>query len=196
LLDFLQTFQCPGASRKALHGKVEFAHFPQGDPLTDDIIALAAQAGHALQAQGLLLATAESCSGGGIAYAVTEVPGSSAWLDCGFVTYSNAAKTAMLNVAPDLIARCGAVSEPVAAAMAEGAVANSEAQVAVATTGIAGPGGAVPGKPVGTVCFGWRHAGVSHTETRVFAGDRHAVREQTIVHALQGVLRLVGPDAA
>ena len=159
--------------------------------MTNDIIALAAKAGQALQAQGYLLATAESCTGGGVACAITDVAGSTGWFDCGFVTYSNASKTALLDVPAALIAQLGAVSEEVAAAMAIGALANSNAHVALSTTGIAGPGGAVPGKPVGTVCFGWSRAGVTHTERLVFAGDRQSVREQTVVHALQGLLRFI-----
>ncbi len=155
------------------------------------IIDLAARAGQALKAKGLLLATAESCTGGGIAYAITEIAGSSEWFDRGFVTYSNASKTEMLNVPDALIAQFGAVSEEVAHAMAKGALTNSNAHIAVATTGIAGPGGGVPGKPVGTVCFGWAFRNESRTERLVFDGDRRGVREKTIVHALQGVLRVL-----
>jgi len=157
----------------------------------DDITDLAARAGRALQAKGWLLATAESCTGGGIAQAVTEIPGSSEWFDCGFVTYSTASKTELLDVSAALLAQHGAVSEEIAAAMAEGALANSNAHVALSTTGIAGPGGAVPGKPVGTVCFGWSAGGATQTERLVFAGDRQAVRRQTVAHALQGLLRLL-----
>jgi len=157
----------------------------------NDIFSLASQVGLALQAKGWLLATAESCTGGGVAQAVTDIAGSSAWFERGFVTYSNAAKTDLLNVPAALIAEVGAVSEEVAAAMAEGTLANSDAQVALSTTGIAGPGGAVPGKPVGTVCFGWAHGAVVHTERLVFAGDRQAVRDQAVAHALQGLLRFI-----
>jgi nicotinamide-nucleotide amidase len=160
----------------------------------EDIIALATQVGAALKARGLMLATAESCTGGGAAQAVTEIAGSSEWFERGFVTYSNAAKTSMLGVPEDLIAQHGAVSEEVARAMAQGAVANSRAEVALSTTGIAGPGGAVPGKPVGTVCFGWSIAGRTLSERLVFAGDRHAVREQSVAHALHGLLRLIESD--
>lgn len=149
---------------------------------------LATEVGAALQRKGWMLATAESCTGGGVAQAVTEIAGSSAWFDRGFVTYSNAAKTAMLDVPAALIAQHGAVSAEVAAAMASGAQANSAAQVALSTTGIAGPGGAVPGKPVGTVWFGWSVDGVAETECRVFEGDRQAVRAQAVAHALQGLL--------
>ena len=123
--------------------------------MTNDILDLATKVGRALEAKGLLLVTAESCTGGGVAQAITEIPGSTGWFDCGFVTYSNASKTEMLDVPAALIAQFGSVSVEVAGAMAENAIANSNASVAVSTTGIAGPTGAVPGKPVGTVCFGW-----------------------------------------
>ena len=159
--------------------------------MTNDIVELATQVGRALQEKGLLLTTAESCTGGGVAQAVTEIAGSSDWFDCGFVVYSNASKTAMLDVSEALIAQQGAVSEEVAAAMVEGALANSNAHVALSTTGIAGPSGAVPGKPVGTVCFGWGSGTSVNTERLVFSGDRQAVREQTVVHVLQGLLRFL-----
>lgn len=160
--------------------------------MTNDLIELATKAGQALQAKGWALATAESCTGGGVACALTAIAGSSAWFDCGFVTYSNASKTALLHVPAALIDERGAVSEHVAAAMAQGALSNSNAQLALSTTGIAGPGGAVPGKPVGTVCFAWSGAGATSTETQVFSGDRHAVREQSVAYALQGLLRFIG----
>jgi nicotinamide-nucleotide amidase len=155
------------------------------------IIDLATRVGTTLKSKGVLLTTAESCTGGGVAHAVTEIAGSSEWFDCGFVTYSNASKTQLLNVPAALIAQFGAVSEEVAGAMSEGALDNSNAHVAVSTTGIAGPGGGVPGKPVGTVCFGWTFGGKTSTERLVFAGDRQAVREQTVIHSLQGLLRLL-----
>lgn len=157
----------------------------------DTILALAAQVGKALQDKGLLLTTAESCTGGGVAQAITEIAGSTAWFDCGFITYSNASKTEMLDVSAALIAQMGSVSEEVAAAMATGALGASNAHIAISTTGIAGPTGAVPGKPVGTVCFGWANADTVHTERLVFAGDRTSVREQTVVHVLQGLLRFI-----
>jgi nicotinamide-nucleotide amidase len=138
-----------------------------------------------------MLSTAESCTGGGVAQAITEIAGSSEWFERGFVTYSNTSKTEMLDVSAALITQLGAVSEEVAAAMVAGALTNSHAHVAVSTTGIAGPGGAVPGKPVGTVCFGWGDGNAVHTERLVFSGDRQSVREQTVVHALQGLLRLL-----
>lgn len=165
--------------------------------MTTEMMELAARVGKKLQEKGLLLTTAESCTGGGVAQAITEIAGSTAWFDCGFITYSNASKTEMLDVPAALIAQFGSVSEEVAGAMAEGALANSNAHVALSTTGIAGPTGAVPGKPVGTVCFGWSldDSSQNHhktcTERLVFAGDRQAVREQTVKHALEGLLRVI-----
>ena len=149
---------------------------------------LATQVGHALQQRGWKLATCESITGGGISQAITDIAGSSEWFDCGLVTYSNASKTRFLDVPETLLAQHGAVSEAVAAAMVRGALAHSDAQISLSTTGIAGPGGAVPGKPVGTVCFGWAHSDIVHTERLVFTGDRAAVRAQTAEHALQGLL--------
>jgi len=160
--------------------------------VTPDILDLAAQAGSALQTRQLLLATAESCTGGGVAAAVTEIAGSSGWFACGFVTYSNQSKQTLLDVPAALLAAHGAVSEPVAGAMARGALGRGGASVALSTTGIAGPGGAVPGKPVGTVCFAWADAHHVQTETVHFDGDRQAVREQSVAHALRGLLRFVG----
>lgn len=156
-----------------------------------ELIDLASRAGRALQARGLLLATAESCTGGGIAHAITEIAGSSEWFERGFVTYSNTSKTELLDVPTALIDKFGAVSEEVADAMASGAVTRSKAHVGVSTTGIAGPGGAVPGKPVGTVCFGWSNGRRTITERLVFQGDRQAVREQTVMHSLHGLLHFL-----
>ncbi len=136
------------------------------------------------RAAGTMLATAESCTGGLIAAALTHVPGSSDVVDRGFVTYSNAAKSEMLGVDPALIAGHGAVSEPVAAAMAAGALARSSAGVAVSVTGVAGPGGGSADKPVGLVWFGCaRRGGPARTERRVFTGDRAAVRAATVAFA-------------
>ncbi len=157
----------------------------------DLILDLAAQVGQALQTRGLLLTTAESCTGGGVAQAITEIAGSTAWFDCGFITYSNASKTEMLDVSAALIAQLGSVSEEVAAAMASGALSNSNAHVALSTTGIAGPTGAVPGKPVGTICFGWARGDQVYTERHIFSGDRQSIRNQTVLHALQGLLRFI-----
>jgi nicotinamide-nucleotide amidase len=156
-----------------------------------NILELATRTGRTLQSKNLILTTAESCTGGGVAQAITEIAGSSEWFDCGFIAYSNASKTEMLDVSAALIAQHGTVSEEVAAAMATGALANSNSHVSLATTGIAGPGGAVPGKPVGTVCFAWAMGDNVHTERLVFSGDRQAVREQTVAHALQGLLRFL-----
>ena len=136
-----------------------------------------------LLASGRMLATAESCTGGMIAAACTDLAGSSQWFERGFVTYSNEAKTELLGVPAGLIATHGAVSEPVARAMALGAVAHSRAQVAVAVTGIAGPTGGTADKPVGTVWFGWNVNGTITTATRRFDGDRAAVRQQTLAWA-------------
>lgn len=157
----------------------------------NDFTELANETGRILQAKGLLLAVAESCTGGGVACAITEVAGSSNWFECGFITYSNASKTELLDVPAALIAQHGTVSEEIAAAMAEGALTSSNAHVTLSTTGIAGPGGAVPGKPVGTVCFGWTDGHHTHTERLVFAGDRQAIRHQTIEHALRGLIRFL-----
>ena len=137
-----------------------------------------------LLARAQMLATAESCTGGLIAAACTELAGSSQWFERGFVTYSNASKTELLGVPAALIAQHGAVSEPVARAMAEGAVAHAHAQVAVAVTGVAGPTGGSADKPVGMVWFGWCVAGQTHSQVQHFAGDRAAVRAATVRHAL------------
>lgn len=142
-----------------------------------------------LRARGLMVATAESCTGGLIAAAMTEIAGSSDVVDRGFVTYSNAAKTAMLGVPAALIEAHGAVSAPVAQAMAEGALARSDAALAVAVTGVAGPGGGSADKPVGTVWFGLAARGqAARTERVVFPGDRSEVRRATVLHAF-GLLR-------
>lgn len=159
--------------------------------MTTTLTDLANQVSQKLGAKKLMLATAESCTGGGIAQALTDIPGSGDWFDCGFVTYSNTSKHEMLDVPDAVIAQFGAVSEEVAAAMASGALANSNAGIAVSTTGIAGPTGAVPGKPIGTVCFGWAQGEQVHTERLVFQGDRQAVRAQAVAHALRGLLRLI-----
>lgn len=152
-------------------------------------LQLATQLGTLLGPARLSLACAESCTGGGLAHAVTAVPGSSAWFDRGFVTYSNAAKRELLGVDPVLLDAAGAVSEPVAAAMANGVLQHSHADIALAITGIAGPGGGSTEKPVGTVCLAWvRRGGALTTTTVVLPGDRDAIRDQAIALALQGVL--------
>lgn len=151
----------------------------------------------ALQRRQWTLCTAESCTGGLIAANCTELSGSSAWFDRGFVTYSNAAKTQLLGVSPDLITQHGAVSEAVAKAMAEGAARQSGCQVSVAVTGIAGPTGGSPEKPVGTVWIAWHVHGQTEAAHHVFSGDRQHVRSSTVHHALQGLLdRLPGRQQA
>ncbi len=156
----------------------------------------------ALLARGHWLVTAESCTGGLIAGQCTERAGSSAWFDAGLVTYSNEAKVALLGVPPELLAAHGAVSEPVARAMADGARARVLTRPgghalgvwAVAVTGVAGPGGGSPDKPVGTVWLAWAGAdGRTHAQRCLFAGDRHAVRLQTVSQALAGLLQHLGP---
>ena len=145
----------------------------------------------ALRARGWRMATAESCTGGMIAAACTDLAGSSDWFERGFVTYSNEAKTAMLGVPADVIAAQGAVSEEVARAMAQGALQHAPVQLTVAVTGIAGPGGAVPGKPVGTVWLAWATAAGVHAERLQLTGDRAAVRAATVQAALQRLLQAV-----
>lgn len=155
--------------------------------------ALVATLADALRARGLTLASAESCTGGLIAAACTSMAGSSDWFERGFVTYSNAAKTEMLGVPAALIAAHGAVSEPVARAMAEGALARSPADIALAVTGIAGPGGAVPGKPVGTVWWASARRGRPTRAERVHIdGDRAAVRTATVELALRRAIERAG----
>ncbi|MCZ7563405.1 MAG: CinA family protein [Burkholderiales bacterium] len=152
--------------------------------------ALARAVGACLKAAGGVLATAESCTGGWVAQAVTSVAGSSQWFDRGFVTYSNDAKQEMLGVSGETLARHGAVSEEAAREMALGALARSRADVVLAVTGVAGPAGGTAAKPVGMVCFAWaRRGGAPRTETRRFNGDREQVRRESVAAALQGVLR-------
>jgi nicotinamide-nucleotide amidase len=159
-----------------------------------DLVLLPAELGTELLRRRWMMATAESCTAGGVAYAVTQVPGSSGWFERGFVCYSNDAKHELLDVPEDLLRRHGAVSEPVAAAMARGALAASHAQLAISITGIAGPDGGSPDKPVGTVCFGWATQPDPAEDplvvltTRRFDGDRAAVRTHSIVVALEGAL--------
>ena len=164
-----------------------------------EIEALAEEAGRRLLVRGASLATAESCTAGGVAYAVTQVAGSSRWFDRGFVTYSNAAKRQQLGVSAADLRLHGAVSEPVARAMARGALGASDAQIAVGITGIAGPGGGSADKPVGLVCFSWalRRAGELRlrTETHHLPGDRAAVRTQAIIVALEGLLQMLAENA-
>ncbi len=150
---------------------------------------LAVRTGIALRTRGQTLAVAESCTGGWIAKAVTDVPGSSGWFDCGFVTYSNTAKSALLGVSEATLASHGAVSAETVAEMAAGVLERSLADVAIAVSGIAGPDGGAPDKPVGTVFLAWAlRYGASWTERRCFDGSRDEVRLQSVTAALQGVL--------
>ncbi len=157
-----------------------------------ELEGLAAELGTALMRRGWMLATAESCTGGWAAQALTAVAGSSSWFERGFVTYSNEAKSEMLGVRADILAQYGAVSEETAREMAAGALARGRAQAALAITGIAGPSGGSPGKPVGTVCFAWARAGAETlVERRCFPGDRRQVRAQSVALALRKMLSLV-----
>lgn len=158
-----------------------------------DLAPTVRQLAAALQQRGWLMATAESCTGGQIAAACTDLAGSSLWFDRGFVTYSNAAKTEMLGVPAALIATHGAVSEAVVRAMAQGAVAHSQAQVSVAVSGVAGPSGGSAEKPVGTVWLAWCVPGAVHSAVHHFPGDRAAVRAQTTVLALQHLVTILQP---
>jgi nicotinamide-nucleotide amidase len=149
---------------------------------------LAKQLGKKLAATGSLLVTAESCTGGWVAQAVTSVAGSSAWFERGYVTYSNAAKREELGVSRKTIERYGAVSEQTAREMASGALKRGKGTVAVSVTGIAGPGGGSPGKPVGTVCFAFARGRRIQSETKRFKGNRMSVRRQSVIRALRGAL--------
>ena len=153
---------------------------------------LAAQVGGLLKSHGLMLATAESCTGGGVAQAITDVAGSSAWFERGFITYSNLAKQQMLDVSEATLIQHGAVSEAAVREMVAGALTNGAAQVALAVSGIAGPEGGTPDKPVGTVWFAWgiKH-GATHAQRHQINGNRAEVRAQSVHIALQGVLDLL-----
>ena len=154
---------------------------------------LAEQVGAALKAHGLMLATAESCTGGGVAQAITEVAGSSAWFERGFVTYSNRSKQQMLGVNESTLMQHGAVSEATAREMVTGALQHSEAQVALAVSGIAGPDGGTPDQPAGTVWFAWGlKDGVTIARMHRLNGNRAEVRAQSVRIALQGVRDLLG----
>jgi nicotinamide-nucleotide amidase len=156
-----------------------------------DLYGLVADLAYFLKKNGLLLTSAESCTGGLIAAACTELAGSSEWFERGFVSYSNAAKTELLGVDAALIERHGAVSEEVARAMAQGAISQSHAQVALAVTGVAGPGGGSAAKPVGTVWFGWVTPAGVVSEMRRFDGDRRHIRQATVLYAMERLLALV-----
>lgn len=167
--------------------------------LEDDLVAVAARLGARLRELGGSVVTVESCTGGLIACALTETAGSSAWFDRGFVTYSNEAKTDLVGVSPMTLQSHGAVSEPTAREMARGGLERSRARLAMSVTGIAGPGGAVPGKPVGTVCFGWAARvadgpALERVETVLFDGGRADVRRAAAVHALTRALSILSAE--
>ncbi len=158
-----------------------------------DLRKLSQQLANTLLQQQKQLAVAESCTGGWLAKCLTDIAGSSRWFERGFITYSNASKQEMLGVLPATLQREGAVSEDVVREMAAGAVRHSAADVAVAISGIAGPGGGVPGKPVGTVCFGLAtKETVFQSDTQYFEGDREAVRRQSVAYALSRLLHALG----
>lgn len=158
-----------------------------------EIEALAAKLGAALKAQGKMLTLAESCTGGMVAAAITSIAGSSMWFDRGFVTYSNAAKIEMLGVSANTIQEYGAVSANTAAEMAQGALSHSAAQLSASITGIAGPDGGSPQKPVGTVCFAWLGSTIAlQTSTQHFQGNRKQVRQQSTIYILTELLNALG----
>ena len=155
----------------------------------DSLSQLAAELGRHLQTLNAHVTTAESCTGGGIAEAITRIAGSSAWFEAGFVTYSNQQKTRQLDVPQALFTQVGAVSREVVEAMVRGAQAHSDARFAVAVSGVAGPGGGSPEKPVGTVWLAWGGGDEVAGECRHFPGDRDEVRRQTVIAALEGLIR-------
>lgn len=162
---------------------------------------LAARLGSELARRGWMVGTAESCTGGLLAGAITSVAGASRWFERGFVTYSNEAKAVDLEVSPETLNAFGAVSEPVALEMASGVLLASRAShIAVSTTGIAGPEGGTPGKPVGMVCFGFamraRDGITTQAATHVFTGDRAQVRNESVIFALRGLLQMIGAGTA
>jgi nicotinamide-nucleotide amidase len=159
----------------------------------EELHQLAAELGEKLCARGWMLATAESCTGGWVGQLITSLPGSSQWYERGFITYANAAKIEMLGVPAETIDEHGAVSETTAAAMAAGALRNSHAQATLAISGIAGPGGGTPQKPVGLVCYGWALAdGTVMSSTCRLDGDREEIRSRAVAAALRGLIELIG----
>jgi len=158
----------------------------------DELQQLAAELGEKLLARGWMLATAESCTGGWVGQLLTSLPGSSQWYERGFITYANAAKVEMLGVPEATLANHGAVSEATASAMAAGALAHSHAQATLAISGIAGPGGGTPQKPVGLVCYGWALAdGTVMSSTCRLDGDREEIRSRAVAAALRGLIDLI-----
>jgi nicotinamide-nucleotide amidase len=157
-----------------------------------EIYELAERVGATLKARKLMISTAESCTGGWIGQAITMVPGSSSWFDRGFITYTNDAKQHMLGVRAETLSTFGAVSEQTVREMVAGALAKSRAQIAVAVSGIAGPDGGSPSKPVGTVLLAWGQKGTEpHAQPMHFPGDRDTVRRQSVIVALEGILELL-----
>jgi nicotinamide-nucleotide amidase len=158
----------------------------------EELHQLARELGGALQARNWMVATAESCTGGWVGQLLTAIPGSSAWYERGFITYANAAKQEMLGVPADLLETCGAVSEETAGAMAAGALAHSHAQASLAISGIAGPGGGTPQKPVGLVCYGWALAdGTLMSSTCRLDGDREEIRSRAAAAAMRGLIEMI-----
>jgi nicotinamide-nucleotide amidase len=149
---------------------------------------VARKVGEELKASRAMLVTAESCTGGWVAQALTSIAGSSDWFERGFITYSDDSKQDLLGVRSETLTRHGAVSEETAREMAQGALARSKGTLALAVTGVAGPGGGSAAKPVGMVCFAWASKGAVRSETQRFSGDRESVRKQSVIRALQGVL--------
>ena len=159
----------------------------------EELHQLAAELGDKLIARGWMLATAESCTGGWAGQLLTSLPGSSQWFERGFITYANAAKIEMLGVPAEVIDKYGAVSEETASAMAPGALAHSHAQATLAISGIAGPGGGTPQKPVGLVCYGWALAdGTVMSSTCRLDGDREEIRSRAVAAARRGLIELLG----
>lgn len=158
----------------------------------DELHTLAADLGSALKQKGYMLTTAESCTGGLVGATITEIAGSSAWFERGFVTYSNQSKIDLLGVSPKTLEKFGAVSEQTAIEMAEGALKNSHADIAISITGIAGPDGGTPQKPIGTVCFAWAATNrATQAKTLLLHGTRQAIRQQAVVVALGYLMELV-----
>lgn len=162
--------------------------------MEEELATWALRTGNALQQKGYRLVSAESCTGGWLAKVLTDIPGSSAWFERGYITYSKAAKSELLDVSVQALAEFGAVSAEIAQQMAAGALARSQAHYAVAITGIAGPDGGTPEKPVGLVCFAWAaRTEAMHSQCVIFNGDRAAIRAQAVVHALRAIVRSIAP---
>lgn len=177
-----------------MSSQAEASRAPERIPDDAALRALAERVGAALTVRGLRLVAAESCTGGWIAKALTDVPGSSGWFDGGWVVYADAAKRRLLGVPEDVLRTHGAVSEPVVRALASAARERLGADCAVAVSGIAGPSGGTPEKPVGLVWFGWAVGDAATAESRRFAGDRDAVRRQSVAFALERLLELVANE--